>query len=115
MFFLLRPTLWDKDMTYSVQVTPRFTTWLVAALLALSAGYVVPSARVTNRCESAAIVWTAPHRASRSISIEHLAGVAAYQRKALPPFSNPEIQGFSSDLDSSLFQRPPPLSVHSRA
>ncbi|HMD50119.1 MAG TPA: hypothetical protein VKG79_13515 [Bryobacteraceae bacterium] len=95
-------------MPYCEQVKQRLTTWLLAVLLAATAGLAAPSVRaLSSRAESCVICV----RGARQVRAE----IAEPQpppsipRQAAPVASKNEAVRATIPLDRALFQRPPPL------
>jgi hypothetical protein len=86
-------------------VNKRAITWILAALLALSAGAAVPVARMRTGGPSSAMVWIAQERAEQQVPVR-ANRVTRYERPVAPP--NIESPAKARYFAASLYQRPPP-------
>lgn len=96
------------------KVKPRFTTLLMAALLALTAAFVVPSSRVTAPCASYGVVGVQDTQPAQKTPQNRKVAVSP-QVQACPAVPTPDFIQRIRLLDQSLFQRPPPAALLSRA
>jgi len=87
-------------------VNKRAITWLLTALMALSAGAAVSVASARTGGESSAIVWIAAVRSEQQIPV-HANRVVHYQRSVAPPINEPRAK--ARLFAASLYQRPPPF------
>ena len=83
----------------------RAITWLLAALLALSAGAVVPVASARTTSPSSAIVWIARERSEQQVPVR-ANRVARYEQAVVPPNNGARAKAWH--FAASLYQRPPP-------
>jgi hypothetical protein len=86
-------------------VNKRAITWLLAALMALSAGTAVPVASARTGAGTSAIVWIARERSEQQIPV-HANRVIRYECPAVPPNNEPPRK--ARYFAASLYQRPPP-------
>jgi hypothetical protein len=87
-------------------VNKRAITWLLAALMALSAGAAVPVARARTGGASSAIVWIAQERSEQRVLVR-ANRVTRYEAPVVPPNSEPPAK--ARQFAASLYQRPPPF------
>jgi len=87
-------------------VNKRAITWLLAALMALSAGAAVSVANARTAGDSSAIVWIAKRRSEQQIPV-HANRVVHYRRYVTPPSDEPRAK--ARLVAASLYQRPPPF------
>ena len=83
----------------------RTITWLLAALLAISANAAVPVVRVRTGSGEASIVWIAQDRAEQRVLLPPRVP-ETHARRLLPLNYEPPAQ--SRYFATSLYQRPPP-------
>jgi len=89
-------------------VNRRATTWLLAALLAFSAGAAVPAARAQSFGSGSTIVWVAQDRAEQRVVVQRPRPTRV-PKAAVPRRDDPlaRVQLFATFL----YQRPPPFSL----
>jgi hypothetical protein len=87
-------------------VNKRAITWLLAALLAISANAVVPVARARTGNGDSSIVWIAQDRSQQRVQI--LARRATPETQPEVPL-NYEPPAKTRHFAASLYQRPPPF------
>jgi hypothetical protein len=86
-------------------VNKRAITWLLAALMALSAGAAVPVDRARTGGANSAIIWIAQERAEQQVPVR-AHRVFRYERPVAPPKHEPPAK--ARYFAASLYQRPPP-------
>jgi hypothetical protein len=100
-----------EGMAYFLQVKPRLTTWLMAALLVVTAAVGAPLSSVAAPCVSYGIVRVdAARRTQQSVSEAREAPVSPPPQSS-PALSPTNVLRLGFFLERSLFQRPPPLAL----
>lgn len=102
--------IWS-NVAYFDQVRPRFTSWILAALLAASMPLCVPVSSATAPAYGIVRVYAA-RRTEQKILEPRLPQVPA-RRQFQPQVPSSDFRG-APLLDASLFQRPPPAVLPSR-
>jgi hypothetical protein len=87
-------------------VNKRAISWLLSALLVISASAAVPVARARTGSASAAIVWIARERAKHSVEIPMRPATPATRPAVLLNYEPP---AKGRHFAASLYQRPPPF------
>ncbi|MBV9502070.1 MAG: hypothetical protein JO138_22080 [Acidobacteriaceae bacterium] len=99
-------------MQYFLQVKPKFTTWLIAALLALTAASSLPASRIAAPCASTEYAYLDNAHAAKHLTKRKLLpvcdGRSFVSSQFRPSLPGNDAAGLRSGLDRSLFQRPPP-------
>ena len=101
-------------MRYSRTMNRRFTTWLMAVLMLVTASFAVPAVRTAESVGVARIVWVqaladskAEASESHDFSLPRALPVTITRFAAFVSFRPSPL------LDVALFQRPPPAAIRS--
>jgi len=100
-----------EGVAYFLEVKPRLTTWLMAALLVVTAAFGVPVTRIAPVCLSYGIVRIDTARRTQQSVSEARESPASPPPQSSPSLSPTNILCLGFFLERSLFQRPPPPAL----